>query len=55
MSRIALLIDVCATLALGGLGVLCACVMRRYTTLSARNLYAFDADLYGSVTTADLR
>ena len=40
VSRIAMLVDICATLALGGLGVLCACVMRRYTTLSARHLYA---------------
>jgi hypothetical protein len=40
MSRMVVLVDVFVTLGLGGFGVLCAWVMRRYTTLSARNLYA---------------
>ena len=40
MSRAYLLADVCATLGLGALGVLFAWVMRRYSMLSARNLYA---------------
>lgn len=39
MSHVALVVDVCATLGLGALGVICAWVMRRYSTLSARNLY----------------
>ncbi|MGH3263818.1 MAG: type IV secretory system conjugative DNA transfer family protein [Trebonia sp.] len=39
MSRVALLIDLSAILAMGALGLLCAWAMRRYSTLSARNLY----------------
>jgi hypothetical protein len=39
VTRVGLLIDVSAILALGALGVLCAWTMRRYSTLSARNLY----------------
>ena len=39
MTSVAVIIDVGAILALGGLGVLCAWLMRRYSTLSARNLY----------------
>jgi hypothetical protein len=33
MSRVWLLVDVCAILALGALGVVCALTMRRYSTL----------------------
>ena len=40
MSSVGLLVDVCAILALGALGVLCAWTMRRFSTLSARNFYA---------------
>ncbi|HET7052230.1 MAG TPA: TraM recognition domain-containing protein [Solirubrobacteraceae bacterium] len=40
MIRVGLLVDVCAILALGALGVLCAWTMRRCSTLSARNFYA---------------
>jgi hypothetical protein len=40
MSRVKLLVDVCAILALGALGVLCAWTIRRSSTLSARNFYA---------------
>jgi hypothetical protein len=39
VTRAGLLIDVSAILALGGLGALCAWTMRRYSTLSVRNLY----------------
>ena len=39
MTRAGVLIDVSAILALGGLGALCAWTMRRYSTLSVRNLY----------------
>ena len=40
MSRVELLVDVCAILTLGALGVLCAWTIRRSSTLSARNFYA---------------
>jgi len=52
MSHLALLVDVFATLGLGGLGVLCAWVMRRYTTLSARNLYVPAAATAAALTAA---
>ncbi len=40
MTSAGVIVDAGAMLALGGLGVLCAWTMRRYSTLSARNLYA---------------
>ena len=40
MTSAGVILDAGAMLGLGGLGVLCAWVMRRYSTLSARNLYA---------------
>lgn len=40
MSPVAALVDVAAVLLLGALGALCAWTMRRYSTFSARNLYA---------------
>jgi Type IV secretion-system coupling protein DNA-binding domain len=39
MSHLALLVGLGATLVMGTVGVLCAWLMRRYSTLSARNLY----------------
>jgi hypothetical protein len=50
MNRIGVLVDVFATLAFGGLGVLCAWTMRRYTTLSVRNLYVPAAAGTGALT-----
>ena len=52
MTRVNLLIDISAILALGALGALCAWTMRRYSTLSVRNLYppaAITAALLGAV------
>ena len=52
MTRVNLLIDISAILALGALGALCAWTMRRYSTLSVRNLYppaAITAALVGAV------
>ena len=40
ISRVELLVDVCAILALGTLGVVCAWTIRRRSSLSARNFYA---------------
>lgn len=40
MTSVSVLVDVGAILACAGLGVLCAWAMRRYSTLSVRNLYA---------------
>jgi hypothetical protein len=52
VTRVNLLIDISAILALGALGALCAWTMRRYSTLSVRNLYppaAVTAALLGAV------
>jgi hypothetical protein len=40
MTSAGVIVDAGAMLGLGGLGALCAWTMRRYSTLSARNLYA---------------
>jgi hypothetical protein len=39
MTSVGVIVDTAAILALGGLGVLSAWTLRRYSTLSARNLY----------------
>jgi TraM recognition site of TraD and TraG len=39
VNRVTLLVDVSTILALGALGALCAWTLRRYSTLSVRNLY----------------
>jgi len=52
VTRVNLLIDISAILALGALGALCAWTMRRYSTLSVCNLYppaAITAALLGAV------